>query len=288
MTKEDVDYKSFIAAINRSKTNSLGRMRPRPPTSTKTSPEIDRMNKALGVALEKHRCNPSKVNLLTTKNLEKKLRKAMDTFEINALLNLISRLESLYLVQRMKLFYKKVKERTDPASNPTFVIRNPDSLGNQDLYSTTKKQYLDFWTRYLEKTFARDYPKTPKHSGGLPHFLSQTQSNNYATQSHFDKPLTEIEVCLAIKTLKNLKAAGPDEVTNEDIKLIEELQPGLIHIVLQKILENERCPVEFRQSLFHLIPKSGKPGKPKDLRQQNNYRPIALLSTLRKLYEVIL
>ena len=106
--------------------------------------------------------------------------------------------------------------------------------------------------------------------------------------SSLDKPLTEAEVCRAIKSLKNMKAAGLDEITNEDIKLIQNLRPGLIHTVLQKLWEEEICPLEFRQSLFHLIPKPGKPGKPRDLRLQTNYRPIALLSSFRKLYEVIL
>ena len=103
-----------------------------------------------------------------------------------------------------------------------------------------------------------------------------------------DNPLTETEVRLAIKSIKNMKAAGLDEIINEDIKLIEILRPGLIHIVLQKIWEAEKCPIEFCQSIFHLIPKPGKPGKSKDLRMQKNYRPIALLSTIRKLYEIIL
>ena len=79
-----------------------------------------------------------------------------------------------------------------------------------------------------------------------------------------------------------------DEITNEDIRLIETIKPELIHTVLKKIWVEENCPQEFRQALFHLIPKPGKPGKRRDLRLQANYRPISLLSTLRKLYEIIL
>ena len=60
LTKEPVNYKSLIAAINRSKSNSLGRMRPRPQSSSGTNREIDHINKALGAALEKHRRNPLK------------------------------------------------------------------------------------------------------------------------------------------------------------------------------------------------------------------------------------
>ena len=35
--------------------------------------------------------------------------------------------------------------------------------------------------------------------------------------------------------LKNMKAAGIDEITNEDIKLIEQIKPGLILTVPNKI-----------------------------------------------------
>ena len=86
----------------------------------------------------------------------------------------------------------------------------------------------------------------------------------------------------------SMKAAGLDEVTNKDIKLIEKFRPDLILAALQRLWRNETCPSQFRESLFHLIPKPGKPGKPKDLRLQKNYRPIALLSAFRKLYEAIL
>ena len=47
---------------------------------------------------------------------------------------------------------------------------------------------------------------------------------------------------MAIKSLKNLKAAGMDEITNEDIRLIDKIKPELIHTVLQKIWVEENCP----------------------------------------------
>ena len=88
--------------------------------------------------------------------------------------------------------------------------------------------------------------------------------------------------------LKSLKAAGVDEITNEDIKLIETLSPGLILKTLQNIWMEEKCPENFRHAIIHLFPKPQKPGKPKDFRFQKNYRPISLLVTFRKLYEAIL
>ena len=88
--------------------------------------------------------------------------------------------------------------------------------------------------------------------------------------------------------MKNFKAPGFDEITNEEIKLIEHIKPDLIHSVLQRIWESETCPDEFRRSIIYLFPKPSKLGKEKDHRFQKNHRPISLLPTLRKLYEVIL
>ena len=285
LNDDSLSYKSLITAVNRSKTNSLGRMRPRPPNSTNTTPEIDRLTVRLRTALENNRANPSKANLQRAIALEKELRLKRDSFETKTLLQLILRLENLHQVQKMRLFYKKVKERTHPQTNPTFVIHNPDSPHDNTIFSCTKQEYLNFWEKYLGRTFANTsdnafnaIPKLPKLS-----ILRFPKKTSNSPQTDMDNPLTETEVRLAIKSLKNMKAAGLDEITNEDIKLIEMLRPGLIHTVLQKIWEAEKCPIEFCQSIFHLIPKPGKPGKSKDLRLQKNYRAIALLSTIRKL-----
>ena len=288
LTEELVNYKALTAAINRSKTNSLGRMRPRPPSSTNTTPEIDRLDKALGAALEKHRISPTKANLLSAQTLESDLRKKRNAYDSKNLLDLICRLEGLHQIQKMRLFYQKVKERTKPLTNPTFVIRNPDSRASNPTYSTTRNEYINFWTGYLEKTFERTTNRFARETWDSSHPLLKLHPNEPSSQSSLDKPLTKAEVFMAIKTLKSMKAAGLDEITNEDIKLIENLRPGLIHTVLLKLWEEENCPLGFRQSLLHLISKPGKPGKRRDLRLQTNHRPIALLSSFRKLYEVIL
>ena len=265
-------------------------MRPRPPNSTNTTPEIDRLNTLLATALEINRVNPSHINLGRAKALESDLRQKRESFETKTLLQLILRLESLHQVHKMRLFYKKVKENTNPDTNPIFVIHNPDSPPNNPVYARNKHEYLNFWEQYLVKTFRSASDSIGDH---MPRLSTSSKSmlqnkKSHCSQSDLDKPLAASEVCLAIKTLKNMKAVGLDEITNEDIKLIEALRPGLIHIVVRKFWESEKCPVEFCQAIFHLIPKPGKPGRSKNLRLQKNYRPIALLSTFRKLYEIIL
>ena len=156
------------------------------------------------------------------------------------------------------------------------MIKDPYSHVATPSFSTTKDEYLEFWAKYMEKTFAHK---------PIPTFKPP---KDYIYSKEQDGPLIKEEVMLAITMLKNLKAAGVDEITNEDIKFIENLKPGIILGTLQKIWMEETCPDNFRQALIHLFPKPQKPGKSKDYRYQKNHRPISLLCTIRKLLEAIL
>ena len=66
----------------------------------------------------------------------------------------------------------------------------------------------------------------------FPKFKSP-QNTSYSQSA--DQVLSRMEVKSAIQMMKNFKAPGFDEITNEDIKLIEYLKPDLIHSVLLRI-----------------------------------------------------
>ena len=67
----DLNYKQLRAALNRAKTNSLGRVRPLPANACNTTPQVDRLDIALGKALFQHNLNPSLINLRKAMSLEK-------------------------------------------------------------------------------------------------------------------------------------------------------------------------------------------------------------------------
>ena len=175
----------------------------------------------------------------------------------------------------MRLFYSKIQEKTKISSDPSFVVWDSKSSKSDPVFSSTKEEFLEYWVHYLTDIFAQAESQVFKT-------LRKVNPENARLN------LLKSEVISSIQVLKNLKAAGIDEITNEDIKLTEKLKPDLIHAILSRIWVSETCPEEFRKSIIFLFPKPDKPGKKKDLRYQQNYRPIALLPTLRKLYEVIL
>ena len=153
----------------------------------------------------------------------------------------------------MRAFYHEVKKKTNPPADPTYVIWNPDSSKISPSFSSTKVEYLEYWAKYLEKTFQNNS-------------ISSFNERPREQSSSKEDQLTESEVVRAIKELKNLKAAGIDEITNEDIKMVENLSPGLILNVLQCIWIQEDCPESFRKSIICLFPKPQKPGNKYDHR----------------------
>ena len=73
LSPDNCDYKALLAALNRAKTNSRGRARPKPSNACNPTPELDQLHRKLGFSLEEHRKNPTKENLLKAKTLEKQL-----------------------------------------------------------------------------------------------------------------------------------------------------------------------------------------------------------------------
>ena len=168
-----------------------------------------------------------------------------NNYQTQTLSNLLSRLERLHQVNKMRLFYRKIKKKPQAATNPTFVIWNPDSCPKNPTFSNCKDEYIGFWTRYLEKVFAQHSPLNINLVDKYPPSLSHPYSDNVAS-SVLDKLIPLSEVQKAIDSLKNWKAAGLDEITNEDIKLVGAIEPDIILKVLQKIWKDELCPEQFR------------------------------------------
>ena len=95
--------------------------------------------------------------------------------------------------------------------------------------------------------------------------------------------ITEEEVLCAIKTLKNGKAVGIDEVRNEFIKHSPPLLVSIYCKLFNKVLDSGVVPEQWVQGIIIPIYK----GKG-DTTQCDNYRGITLLSCLSKLFTSIL
>ena len=86
----------------------------------------------------------------------------------------------------------------------------------------------------------------------------------------------------AIKNLKRGKATGNDKISNELLIYGNQNVKRLVWSMISKCFEEEKSPKQWLQGILHPIYKKG------EKRTTLNYRGIALLNCMAKLYEAIL
>jgi hypothetical protein len=94
-------------------------------------------------------------------------------------------------------------------------------------------------------------------------------------------PFTEEEVDKAIKSLKNEKSAGTDEITAEQLKYGSNRISKGIAMILNNISKSGNFPKEIKAGILVPLPKPGKKKGP-----TSNLRPIILLSMIRKILAI--
>ncbi|UYV74309.1 hypothetical protein LAZ67_11002975 [Cordylochernes scorpioides] len=102
------------------------------------------------------------------------------------------------------------------------------------------------------------------------------------SDSILDPEITSEEIGRAIRDLKNNKASGPDDIPNEIIKVLPDSYMGLLEQFYNRALIMGHYPTIWTKSIIHPIFKSGDKDNP------SNYRGIALISNLSKLFTTIL
>ena len=100
------EYKSLKAAINRAKTNSLGRIRAGPKSAHNATPALDHLEASLGKTLWKYTQNSTPVNIKRAHKLERILSQARIKYHTEK--KFLDELESLHQVVKMSKFYMEV------------------------------------------------------------------------------------------------------------------------------------------------------------------------------------
>ena len=95
-------------------------------------------------------------------------------------------------------------------------------------------------------------------------------------------PPSRKEIVVAINKLNAGKAAGPDHIPPEALKVDAEVTAGQLHSLFNKIWREGRFPEDWREGHLVKLPKKG------DLSKCCNYRGITLLSIPGKVFARIL
>ncbi|ROL42668.1 RNA-directed DNA polymerase from mobile element jockey [Anabarilius grahami] len=122
------------------------------------------------------------------------------------------------------------------------------------------------WSKYFSGISNQEFPHPPIESaapvfGPVP-------------------PITPAEVELAMKKIKNCKAAGPDDIPVEVWKLLGRQGTDILAVLFNKIVDTGEVPSAWSTSVTVPIWKNKG-----DVTKCSNYRPIRLLCHAMKIFE---
>ena len=111
----------------------------------------------------------------------------------------------------------------------------------------------------------------------------QNSVRNTDINEDLDKPISEEQILSCIARLKNNKARGIDDKTNEYIKATQNCMLPVYHKLFNLVFESGTVPMSWTIGVIKPIyKKKGDPQNP------DNYRPITIVSCLGKLFTSIL
>ena len=105
------------------------------------------------------------------------------------------------------------------------------------------------------------------------------------TFSELDEQISHEEILNAIRSLKNNKSCGIDDILNEYFQKAADILIEPIYILFNKILDNGSFPAQWATGLIVLIVPVHKK---RSFDDTNNYRGITLISCFAKLFTTIL
>ena len=113
--------------------------------------------------------------------------------------------------------------------------------------------------------------------------LLEVNENIDNINEEINAPFNEQEIIKAVKSLKNNKATGGDNILNEHIKTTLHIMLPVYVKLFNAILKSGYIPQSWTEGIIKPIYKNkGDQNKPE------NYRPISLLSCLGKLFTCVL
>ena len=166
----------------------------------------------------------------------------------------------------MKTLYDITKRLSGKNSKPERPVK--DKHGNT---INRMDQQLNRWAEHFEALLNRPAPQNPP----------VIEPATVDLPIRCDKPTRE-EIRKAITLMKNGKAAGPDGIPVEALKVDLNASTEMLYPLFERIWEEEEMPTDWKEGHLIKLPKKG------DLGNCNNYRGITLLSVPGKIFNRVL
>ncbi len=125
------------------------------------------------------------------------------------------------------------------------------------------------------------YGRFECNGGSVTLPISTSGSSRQSSDDHVIT-VSEDEVRRELKRVNVRKAAGPDGITGRVLRSCADQLAGLFTSIFNEALATSVVTTLFKKSVIILVPKNSKPSC------LNDYRPVALTSTVMKFFERLL
>ncbi len=119
-------------------------------------------------------------------------------------------------------------------------------------------------------------------NGGATLPISASGSGRQSSDVDHVITVSEDEVRRELRRVNIRKAAGPDGITGRVLRSCADQLAGLFTSIFNESLATSVIPTSFKKSVIIPVPKNSKPSC------LNDYRPVALTSTVMKVFERLL
>ncbi len=119
-------------------------------------------------------------------------------------------------------------------------------------------------------------------NGGATLLISAPGSSRQSSDDDHVITVSEDEVRRELRRVNIRKAAGPDGITGRILRSCADQLAGLFTSIFNESLATSVIPTSFKKSVIIPVPKNSKPSC------LNDYRPVALTSTVMKVFERLL
>ncbi|VDP32718.1 unnamed protein product [Schistosoma curassoni] len=222
---------------------------------------LERRNKKAAINTSRTRAEKAKAQAEYTE-INKQVKRSIRTEKRKYVEDLAMTAEKAAREGNMQQLYDTTKKLSGNRRKPERPVKSKEGE-----VITNIEERQNRWVEHFKELLNRPAPLNPPSIEAAPTDLP----------INVGPPKIE-EISMATRQIKSGKVAGPDNIPAEALKADVAATARILHILFNKIWDEEQVPKDWKEGLLIKIPKKG------DLINCDNYRGITLLSIPGKVF----